>query len=106
LDSSLVKRILSSLKCDKCGQAYDSHNVKVIGKQQDLWLLTAYCETCDIQYLIVAAIKDEKSVRISDLSKAEVSRFRRKTVDADDVLDMHRYLRRFNGDFSRLFVKK
>lgn len=41
---------------------------------------------------------------VTDLTKAEMGRFEiAKVITADDVLDMHRFLSSFDGDFPRLF---
>jgi hypothetical protein len=44
---------------------------------------------------------------VSDLTEAEHSLFAgREKVGADDVLDMHSFLKEFDGDFAALFPKR
>ena len=51
--------------------------------------------------------EDEKAEVITDLTEAELDRFRNMdSLTPDDVLDMHSFLKDFEGDFSRLFSQK
>jgi hypothetical protein len=44
---------------------------------------------------------------ISDLTDAEFAKFKNaRALTADDVLDMHTFLKEFNSDFSGLFGYK
>jgi len=53
----------------------------------------------------MAAIVKEGGVPevITDLTEAELDKFRNGKLTADDVLDMYNFLNNFDGDFSRLF---
>jgi len=54
--------------------------------------------------LIFAIIKEtEESESVTELTPEEWDRFRKMSqIDADDVLDMHQFLRHFDGDFVSL----
>jgi len=60
--------------------------------------------------LTVAFIGSDTEVRkprrTSDLNVAEKRKFKRHpALSGDDLLDMHRFLKDFDGDFGRLFDK-
>jgi hypothetical protein len=63
------------------------------------------CGQCHTRGLIFALIKEnDESESIIELTPEELKKFREMSrVDADDVLDMHEFLRDFDGDFVSLF---
>ena len=108
MDKSLIKRLIASIKCGACGQHYEVDNIDVLGHQEDLWFLRAFCLTCRTQCLVVMVIKEGRVPEvITDLTEAELDKFRNVSMaSADEVLDMHNFLKSFDGDFSRLFSPK
>jgi hypothetical protein len=96
---------MTSIKCDYCGQNYEVYNVDVLGHREDLWFLRALCSSCHTQCLVAAVIKEDKrSEVVTDLVKAEPDKFNdADVVGKDDVLNMHSFLKNFDGDFSQLF---
>jgi hypothetical protein len=57
---------------------------------------------------VAAIIKEDRMPElVSDLTEGELDRFRNVGVPtADEMLDMHTYLKDFNGDFSQLFDQR
>ena len=108
MEERVVKKLMTSVKCSSCGQNYHMRNVKIIGNHQDLWFLQTSCSSCHSRYLITAIInQDENPGMVSDLTDAEFTKFEHsRALNADDVLDMHSFLKDFNGDFSGLFGYK
>ena len=99
---------MASTKCGGCGQYYEADDIDVLGQHEDLWFLRAICSACHTQRLVVAVIKEDKvSEVITDLTEAELDRFKNAGVlTADDILDMHSFLKGFGGDFYKLFSRK
>ena len=108
MEEKLIKRFMTSIKCSVCGQSYEVDNVKVLGHQEDLWFLSISCSSCQTQCLVAAVIKESKRPRIiTDLAEAEWDKFKKMDqLTADEVLDMHSFLKGFDGDFSQLFSPK
>jgi hypothetical protein len=108
MEERVVKKLMTSVKCTNCGQNYQTRNVKILGNHQDLWFLQVSCSSCNSRYLITAVInQDKNSDIVSDLTDVEFTKFNQShTLNADDVLDMHSFLKKFNGDFSKLFGYK
>ncbi len=113
----VVKRLMAAVKCTACGSPYESDRIKVLGHREELWFLTVTCGRCQTQSLMAALLKDANGssatlTRISVPGKplppqevtpepdVEVSS---RPITADDVLEMHRFLQDFDGDFSRHF---
>jgi len=108
MEESTIKKLVTSIKCSSCGQLYRGRNIDVLGHREDLWFLSVFCPSCRTQYLIAAVVTGEKvSEVITDLTRAELKKFRGAGgVTGDDVLDMHSFLKSFDGDFSRVLGGK
>ena len=108
MEENLLKRLMTSIECDGCGQCYEIDNIDVLGHHEGLWFLRAICPSCHAQCLVAAVIKEGRAPEvITDLTETELDRFRDEGIlTADDALDMHNFLRDFGGDFSRLFSQK
>ena len=105
MEEGLLKKLMSSIKCGSCGKNFTAHNVEVLGNNDEMWFLQAICSACHTQSLVVAIIqKCNESSGVTDLTKAELVEFDTVgMVDADDLLDMHHFLKGFDGDFSCIF---
>lgn len=98
---------MTAVKCSSCGQTYLSRNIRILGHHHDLWFLSAFCPACHTQYLVAASVEGGKLPVVTDLTEAELSRFRHATtLTADDVLDMHCFLRQYEGDLARLLGRE
>jgi hypothetical protein len=105
---NVIKRVMASLKCGVCQQRYEPDNVTVLGYQEDLWFLRVFCLACHTQYLVAVVIKEGKAPEvITDLTEVELDKFNNAVgLTANEVLDMHNFLKDFDGDFSRLFGRE
>ncbi len=104
-EEGFIKKLMASMKCGACGQRYEVDNIDVLGYEGDSWFLRASCPACRAQHLVAAVIKEEKVPEVvTDLTEAELDKFRNAgALTADEVLDMHNFLKDFDGDFSQLF---
>jgi len=105
VEEGFIKKLMASIKCSICGQRYEVDNIDVLGHHEDLWFLSVLCPACQARCLVAAVIREDRVPEvITDLTKAELDRFRNMSrVTTDDVLDMHIFLKGFDGDPSRLF---
>jgi hypothetical protein len=102
-----IKRLMNAVKCGHCGENYLSHNVKVVGHNNGLWYINAYCTSCHSQFVIAATLCGDKPPLMSDLTEEEAVRFTTsRPLDADDILDMHTFLKKFDGNFGTLFGRE
>jgi hypothetical protein len=108
MDDNLIKRLIATIKCGTCGLNYHENHVEIIEHDEDIWFLRVFCSSCRVKSLVAAVIKKETRLgATSDLSGAEIAKFQYlDAVVGDDVLDMRRFLRDFNGDFAKLFRHK
>jgi len=105
LEENLIRKLMASMKCNVCGQHYEADNIEVIGHEENLWFLRILCVACHTQYLAAAVIKEDSTPEvITDLTEAELDKFSNMgRLTADELLDMHNFLKDFDGDFSRFF---
>ena len=107
MEEGLIKKLLTSMKCDSCGQHYAECNIDVLGHNGDTWFFRVLCAACHSQCLVAAVIRSEKVAEvITDLTEAELEKFRDNVIEADDVLNVYNFLKDFDGDFARLFGRK
>ncbi len=104
MEESLVKRLIASIKCGSCGQYYEEGNIDVIEHSEELWFLRVFCSSCQAKSLVAAIIREDKKAEvITDLTEAELDKFKDMDgVRVDDVLDMHNFLKNFDGDLPHL----
>lgn len=102
---SFLKRLFAKIRCSTCGQKYEVADIDVIGHEGEIWFLNACCGSCGTQGLIVAVVEDDEAAEAAtDLTEAEDDKFAdSEAVGVDDVLDMHSFLKEFEGDFVALF---
>jgi hypothetical protein len=108
VEEKLIKKLMASIKCGVCGQHYEIDNIDILGHEENLWFLRVGCVACHTQYLAAAVIKDGKTPDIiTDLTEAELDKFGKiGRLTADEVLDMHNFLKGFDGNFIRIFNQK
>lgn len=100
-----VRQLLENIKCVVCSEPYDESDVTIMGQQDELWMLMVSCHHCGTQGIILAMVKEDEQVELlTDLGPEELERVKSlPAISSDDVLDVHRFLRDFDGDFTRLF---
>ena len=105
MEDNLIKELMTSIRCSLCGRHYEVDNITVLGHQEDLWFLRAFCSACRTYCLVAAVVKQDRVPKVvTDLTQSELDRFRSLSrLEADEVLDMHNFLKDFDGDFARLF---
>ena len=104
MEEKLIRKLMTSLKCDSCGRPFEVYNVDVLGHYEGLWFSKVICSACHTQCLVAAVVKGERVPEVvTDLTEAELVKFGNNMVGVDDLLDMHCFLESFDGDFSQLF---
>jgi hypothetical protein len=115
-----IKRIVLRRlgRCRVCHREYTDHDVKIVSRNPDMWMMVVECGECHARNF-VAAVLNEGDPGQAELALRRMSggepEFQRAAefdqpdevpatpVTAADVADMHRFLESFNGDFRSLF---
>lgn len=105
MDEKFLKKLLATMKCGMCGNQYQAGNVNILGHKEDLWFLSVFCPSCKSQGLVAAVVKEGKVTDVvTELTPEEQKRLSTAApLTSDDLMDIHSFLRDFNGDFASLF---
>ena len=60
MEDRLIKKLMTSIKCESCGQNYEPYDVDVLGHREDMWFLRVLCSKCQTQCLVAAVVKEGK----------------------------------------------
>jgi hypothetical protein len=99
-----IKHLITNIKCAVCQSHYELEDIHIIDHRDELWVMAVTCGQCRTRGLIFAIIREtEEAESVIELTPEEWDKFRKMSqIDADDVLDMHKFLRDFDGDFVSL----
>jgi len=104
MEENLIKKLIASIKCGSCGQPYEESRIDIIERSDELWFLKVVCASCHVRCMVAAIIREDKKTKVTDLTEAETDRFKEmEIIGEDDLLDMHDFLKDFDGDFPRIF---
>jgi hypothetical protein len=106
MEEEIIRQLLGSIKCGVCGQGFELANVNVLGQQDDVLFIQVVCASCYTQCLVAVMLGDRKLAKeITDLSDKEFDKFCHfGPVSADEELDLHYFLNKFDGNFKALFA--
>lgn len=97
----ILQDIRKQLPCPHCKKALEEKTIHLIGTMMDASFFMGRCLKCEHDMFIhVTHLRGERTHRGLD-ANAHL-----KLVDKNDILDMHNFLKEFNGDFISLFTKK
>lgn len=112
--SSEVRRIVLSVveDCIQCQQRFSVDDMRVVGRNGNLWVLAVRCPECASQSFVAAVVGEHDdgttveaaAIDLIDEDLEEPDNV--ELVDVDDVLDMHEFLEEFDGNFLRLFSRR
>ncbi len=100
----LVKHLVASIPCAICHRHHEPGNVRIVDRHGEIWVIAVQCDHCGAQGLVFAMIQEGEEPKIvNELTSQERAKFREMPrIDADDVLDVHEFLRDFDGDLVSL----
>lgn len=101
-----LKQLISSYRCHVCRRCFERDHVRLAARHEQLWIVSVRCSLCRNQQVFWIALKEnQEETVLEDVSQGEDEQFAElPPITSDDVLDMHQFLRSFNGDFLRLFL--
>jgi hypothetical protein len=114
--SSEVRRIVLSVveDCSHCRQRFSIEDLRVVGRNGNLWVLAVRCPQCDSQAFVAAVVGEYEdgttieatAIDLTEEPEVEYMDSVEEPVTVDDVLDMHEFLEEFDGDFMHLFTRR
>lgn len=116
-----IKRIVLNRmeRCSVCHHAFVPEDIHVLSRKPDMWMMVVQCTECQARNYVAAVLNDgdageaRRALRRLSEADAEAEAAEEFELDAgpeespppvtvDDVLDMHEFLRDFDGDFKKL----
>lgn len=103
----LVLKLLTKLRCVTCGQPYTLRDFTMVDRRTDAWVLSSHCQHCgNSDHVIVVVSLGEQPEPVTDLTPEEGETSADwEPITSDDVLDIHAFMREFDGDFETLFAR-
>jgi hypothetical protein len=110
VDNRFIQKVIckafSSVECELCGQHYEAANISFMGHRNGWWFLSLYCSVCKRNRSAVVGVgKGQPTQVIIEPAGADTGELS-APIDFDDVLDMHIFLKDFDGDFRSLFCER
>ncbi len=120
----LIRRLFTTQHCSHCLSAYEAENVTVLARRSEVWMVMVRCGPCGRKGIFVVsfpgstraerrkAILEAEALGEGALTEAVLADDPPPAADVhsggpvtvDDVIDMHLFLKRFDGDFAALFA--
>ncbi len=116
-----VIELAARTQCSVCKMPYGREGVRVLGRRSEAWVIAVNCPHCDAEGLLIATVEDRSETGVVNMEQQtertppimydvtfdEWLAFQEKEpVGQDDVLDIHVFLKDFDGDFAKLFAEK
>jgi hypothetical protein len=116
-----IKRIVLDRmeRCSVCHRGFEPDDVQVLSRKSDMWMLMVSCGECHARNFVAAVIGDGDAeeaqlalrrlgeehlrTRLETDAEAEEEDVAFDPVSVDDVLEIHEFLKEFDGDFRQLF---
>ena len=114
-----IKRIVLDRmeRCSVCHRGFEPDDVHVLSRKSDMWMLMVSCGECQARNFVAAVIGDgdaeeaqlalrrlgEEHVRTRTDIEPEDEGVPGEPVSVDDVIEIHQFLKGFDGDFKALF---
>lgn len=105
-------------RCAVCHHMFVPDDIHIVSRKPDLWTMVVACGECHSRNFVAAVLGDgdpaQAQLALRKLSEQGVAGIddagpeyepepAGDPVSIDDVLEMHDFLKRFDGDFQRLF---
>ncbi len=100
----LVLKLVTQLRCAGCNRSFKARDFELLDRRDDVWLLGVACPHCDVSaHVVVLMHLEAEPDLLMDLTPEERKEAATwPAITGDDVLDLHAFLREFDGDFESL----
>jgi len=101
----LFKQLLSTHRCTNCRHRFARDRFSVVARHEKLWVVSARCSACHLPQMFWVSLKHGIQLAPQELTPKERERLEAMpALTSDDVLEMHEFLARFDGDFQAFFA--
>ena len=104
MDIPELKEVINHLKktvpCSQCNKKFVNDEISIISTFGNDALLHFLCDKCENQLLVHVSVVEQSSENKSGIKTNNTI-----SVSQNDVLDVHNFLKQFDGNFKELFTK-
>ncbi len=98
----IIKHLKKTLPCGECGKRFPDEGIQLVASIYNDCLFHFRCPHCKNEIVAEVSILDQdRTASKLNIQTHEPEYFGQ--IDHDDVLDIHNFLKRFDGDFKKLF---
>jgi hypothetical protein len=119
-EKQIKKIVLNRMeRCSVCHHSFAPEDIQIVSRKPDLWTMVVGCNECNSRSFVAAVLGDGDPEQAQlalrklseqgsgiDIDESDLILPEEPATDpvtVDDVLDMHDFLKQFDGDFNRLF---
>lgn len=106
MNLKLLKEVIKHLKkhvyCPGCNEEYRNGNINIVGAAPDQAVFHLRCGNCKGNILMSTIVQKNRRQRKIEHHAHERADFN-VAVSKDEVLDMHNFLKQFDGNFREQF---
>lgn len=101
----IANQIKKEITCPKCKGKYVDESLEIIGSPDgEQYFFHALCPKCEADSIVHVAVETKPS-KLPNFKKLGSSP-RLGHISSNEVLDMHNFLKEFDGNFKTLFKKQ
>ncbi|MEW6233609.1 MAG: hypothetical protein AB1566_15040 [Chloroflexota bacterium] len=101
----MIRRMMTQVECAVCGHRYRAEDIRFLARHNQAWFFAVVCGRCRTHGLVTVFM--QKGLPHVEITSQELERFQAlPPLGADDVIDMHETLERFDGDFAQRFRRR
>ncbi len=97
----LLKNFLQNQYCNSCGERLKDANVEILAESENHVLAQIDCPHCGAEH--IATISEQKRKENNMDNKKNTPLANSTPITSNDVLDVHKFLQNFDGNYSSLF---
>lgn len=97
----LLRQLIGSRRCQVCRREFDREHMRLAARHDQLWIVSVRCRLCRNQEVFWITPKDFDVDGIVAAERAKSAG--QPAITGDDLLDVHQFLKEFDGNFKELF---
>lgn len=94
------------MRCPSCGAVYTVDEMQFVGSQDGYFLLSMTCSKCSLPVWVNFFAGGNQGPIINDLTILDFELSRREPISNDEVINFHRFIRNFDGNFKKQISRK
>jgi hypothetical protein len=88
--------------CPVCGRSLKGCDVQVLSHEDERFHLQVTCAQCQVTFIVVLAIAGAAVEEVESVEPVEEPVARAEPISVDEILDLHLYLKGFQGTLKEL----